>query len=253
MEFSFSSIETSRFGVRCGRCDNYVAGDLERLKREIVANRCSLVTIRCDATQLAAARELTAVGAFLADTIVQFETTDPLANKSALPPKDIAIELASPADEDALASLARDAFGDYVNHYRADSRLDDDAVTEAMIDWTTSFLRTSAARAVLIARRNSDPVGYACMALENGDTAVGVLHGVARHARKQGIYADLLHAGFAWGAATGAHRMTVATQLHNLATQRTMTRLGMRIFNATYTFHYWPGEDGRVVHRHGTE
>jgi GNAT superfamily N-acetyltransferase len=238
MQFRFSDIETARFKVRSGRCDAYRAEDRDQLWAEIEAHRCDLVTIRCDAAQLSAARQLTDAGAFLADTIVTMETSAALGadGGSTLA---FTIDVAGPADEQDLSWLARDAFSDYVNHYRADPHLDDAAVTDAMVEWSTSFLKSTPARGALIARKDHSPLGYACMALE-ADTAMGVLHGVAKHWRKQGVYEQLLRAGMAWGAAHGATRMTVATQLHNLATQRTMAKLGMRVCSAEYTFHLWP-------------
>lgn len=237
MRFSFSEIETKRFGIRAGRCDDFTCVDWITLTKEIAAHRCQLVTIRCNASELEAAQIVIANGGNLMDTVVTMEAVslDKLSNNLAKPTN---VRRGRIQDSEVISFLAREAFGDYTNHYRADPKLDPSAVTDAMAEWAVSFLGDAPAREILIGEDDSTPAAFAAMAAR-GNTAEGVLHGVATSMRGKGWYRTLLIAGMLWGAEHGCTRMTVTTQLHNLITQRTMASLGMRICDARYTFHMW--------------
>ena len=237
MQFAFSEIETGRFGVRAGRCDDFRAGDWDVLASEIAAYRCQLVTIRCDASELEAAQTVIAHGGNLMDTVVTMEAA-PLAVLASAHERPAEVRRGSAADAAHVDGLAREAFSDYVNHYRADPRLDPAAVTDAMAEWTVSFTKSAAGRAILLGQDNDVAVAFAAMGV-TGDTAEGILHGVSTAARGKGWYRALLIAGMRWGVEQGCTRMTVTTQLHNMTTQRTMASLGMRICDARYTFHMW--------------
>lgn len=238
MKFSFSDVETRRFGVRSGRCDDFLVGDWNALSVEIVAHDCQFVTIRCDAAELAAAQTIVAHGGNLMDTVVTMEAVLLEASVSRVPVADGAIRVGGEADTGVIDALAREAFDDYVNHYRADPRLDAQAVTDAMAEWTASFAKPTQHQAILLGQDAAGAQAFAAMKV-SGDTAEGVLHGVSRQGRGRGWYKALLIAGMRWGGEKGCKRMTVTTQLHNMTTQRTMASLGMRICDARYTFHLW--------------
>jgi hypothetical protein len=237
MQFSFSQIETCRFGVRSGRCDDFRAGDWEMLASHIAAHGCELVTIRCDAAELEAAQTLITRGANLMDTIVTMEAA-PLAAQVGAHARPPDVWRGTADDAATVDLLAREAFGDYVNHYRADRKLDASAVTDAMAEWTVSFTKATGNRAILLGGGGGKAHAFGAMAI-SGDTAEGVLHGVSTAARGKGWYRALLIAGMHWGLEHDCTRMTVTTQLHNMKTQRTMSSLGMRISDARYTFHLW--------------
>ncbi len=238
MQFTFSDIETQRFGVRAARCDDFRAGDWHELAARIAEHDCRLVTVRCDAAELSAAQTIVAHGGNLMDTVVTMEAVQLDTAVSRLPAADGLVRVGGEGDAEVIDLLAREAFSDYVNHYRADPRLDEQAVTDAMAEWTVSFARPTSHQAILLGHDASAVQAFAAMKV-SGDTAEGVLHGVSRQGRGRGWYKGLLIAGMRWGEERDCKRMTVTTQLHNLTTQRTMAGLGMRICGARYTFHLW--------------
>ena len=82
-------------------------------------------------------------------------------------------------------------------------------------------------------------IAFATLRIVSPEEGEGVLFGVARAFQGQGIYRGLIINGMRWCASRGVLKMTVSTQITNIAVQKVWARLGFEPLSSFYTFHRW--------------
>lgn len=85
-----------------------------------------------------------------------------------------------------------------------------------------------------------DGAGYVSCHLDAGTGSIGLI-AVAEEARGRGVGLELVRGAIAWLSEAGAERLTVVTQGHNVAAQRTFQRGGFRTSGVDLWFHGWFG------------
>jgi GNAT superfamily N-acetyltransferase len=150
-----------------------------------------------------------------------------------------AVRPAGPGDRDPLRRIAAASFGGYVGHYHADPRLDRAKCDQAYVDWTERSCDSSDFRDVVLVADLPGPVGFCVLRRESPEEFDIRLLAVAPSAQQRGVSRSLLGAAQRWSLQHGAERLTISTQLVNLASQRAFVRAGFAPIRAYYTLHKW--------------
>ena len=135
-------------------------------------------------------------------------------------------------DAERLASLVRDVFAHYPNHYAANPLLSDELSLDGYVEWA---LRTSERTGYLVLR-DDDDVGFAVI-----DWSVEVpdvrLAGVVPAHQGAGRYRDVVAGMMERAVDAGRSGLEISTQVGNIAPQRTWAGLGWRPTRAYDTTH----------------
>ncbi|MBN1276272.1 MAG: GNAT family N-acetyltransferase [Deltaproteobacteria bacterium] len=237
-----SPIDEDHFGIRTARAVDVTLVSLNAVVKFCLAEGVRLLIARCSVSELGTAQAMEKLGFLLMDTLIHYERdliTEPI-------PKDICtipVRSLGDGDEDAVRNVAAEAFRGYFGHYHADERLDRKKCDEAYISWAfNSCVSSEAADEVLVAEVEGSVAGFATLRMKNREEGEGVLFGIAPSAQRLGIYRSFILRGMKWCLSKGAVRMSVSTQLNNLAVQKVWARLGFVPCRAYYTFHKWFAE-----------
>jgi GNAT superfamily N-acetyltransferase len=235
-----NELETRRFGVTCANVvpKNDGLPDIREINRAAQSADIQLLTVRIDAERLADVRAMEEAGFRLMDTLVYYGRSLETLPASVRVPEDTVVRRGTPEDSAAIAGIARDAFRDYMGHYHADPRLDDDAATEAYADWATRSLQSSpGAPNVIVAATGSAIMGFLTMRQNRSVEEEIVLNAVSPPAQGKGLYSAML--AHALTEKRGFGRMIVSTQINNYPVQRVWTRFGFVHERSYYTLHKW--------------
>ena len=198
-----------------------------------------LLIIRCKTSALDVVQQLEVEGARLMDTLLYYGRDFGLKE---LPTEEAPVSLraARPADGQQLASLARECFRAYAGHYHADPKLDRDQCTEVYASWAQHDIESVSERSqVFLAEEMGSPLGFATVRLLDPSQAEIELNAISPHAQRRGIYRSLVLRAMHWSAAHGASRLSVSTQVSNLAPQKVWCRLGFEPTWSCHTLHQW--------------
>jgi GNAT superfamily N-acetyltransferase len=148
-----------------------------------------------------------------------------------------------PGEEEAVRTVASEAYREYPGHYHADEKLDRAKCREAYVSWA---LRSCASRQmadeVLVAEVEGSIVGFITLRFNSPEEGEAVVGGVLSSAQGQGIYRDFIIRCMEWFYQRGGKRMVVSTQITNIAVQKVWAKLGFEPSHAYYTFHKWFGK-----------
>jgi GNAT superfamily N-acetyltransferase len=241
-----SQIDEERFGIRTARASHVTLETLPPILDFCFRTDVTLLIARCDASDLRVAQAMEIKGFSLMDTLVYYarDLTGPAIPQDTgkITPRPIAI-----GEEEKVKAVAAQSFRDYSGHYHADTRLERSKCDEAYVSWAVrSCVSREVADEVLVAKQNSDILGFATLRLNSADEGEGVLFGVTPYSQGRGIYRSFMIHGMRWCLAKGASRMVVSTQITNIAVQKVWTRLGFEPSHAYYTFHKWFDKEARV-------
>jgi GNAT superfamily N-acetyltransferase len=235
---SFSPIESDRFGFRIfrGRASDL---DTTAISQEVLDQSVDIAMIRVPSASQYRVAELmdTGLPVMVADTVVYYRA-DLMAGEPPSPRnKDISFVACRPEQAPDLAALARDAFQGYRNHYSSNPLLRSADIVDAFVDWATRFGSNEVpGQTVWLAVREGRPIGFgACAA--NGNTADGVLFGVAPAEQGHGVFGDLIRFCQRYFQEQGCCEMLYSTQTQNLAVQSVLVREGFRPHNSLATIH----------------
>ena len=142
---------------------------------------------------------------------------------------------ATHADSDALRRIARTAHRD--TRFYADPNFDPDRCDELYATWIERSCHGYADR-VIVADRDSAPVGYVSLHINESDARIGLL-GVHAEWRRQGVGRELLNAAFCSLAAEGVTRLSVVTPGRNIAAQALYQDAGFRTAHTALWYHRW--------------
>ena len=142
-------------------------------------------------------------------------------------------------DTSRLKAIAREAF--HLTRFYADPTLDDSRCDDLYAEWTRS-LCAGGASVVLVAERDSVPVGYVTVNVDDDTSEIGLI-AVAADWRGQGIGSELVRAAVDWASTHNASEMTVVTQGRNTGALRTFEGCGFRVSNTQVWLHHRFGEE----------
>jgi hypothetical protein len=232
-----SRLDSDRFRMRIARAEDVTAARLPALLDFCRAESVAMLIARCSVDDAAAVKAMEQSGFLLMDTQVRYgrslEDGPPLPAPDGFPLQELGAGEAS-----AAADLAREAFRDYNGHYHNDPRLDPSLAAEAYASYAERCCNKEAADVVLGAYLDGRLAAFG--AFTGGErSAVLVLGAVSARARGHRLYGRLTVAGMRWAQERRARRLEAATQVTNLAAQKSWIRAGMEPMGYQHTFHRW--------------
>lgn len=239
MPIELNLLETARFGIAAARVIDTRASP-EEIDAAARRKGVGMLTIRIPTQELSRVHDFEAAGYRLMDTLVCYSRSlDDLPSRPA-PPEGLSCREAVPEDADAVAQVAREAFGGYMGHYHADPKIGRAAADAAYIEWAeTSTMHASPTAPVLVAERDEEIVGFLTLRRSSSEEMELVLNAVKPAFRGRGAYAMLVIEALALGNARGYSRAKTSTQINNYSVQRVWARLGFAHSSSLYTFHKW--------------
>lgn len=148
-----------------------------------------------------------------------------------------AIALQPADDRDRLRDMARTIFQDYPGHYRANPLFDESVIADGYADWAVR-LSQDAGTAVDFITAGGATAGFVAYRSNPGEhTAEFLLAGVVPQMRGNGVYLQMFSDMLGRFKTDGFRTAQTATQAHNVASQRTWTKLGIALRSAEYTLH----------------
>lgn len=202
-------------------------------------NHIAFLIARCYALEIRAVQAMEREGFLLMDTLIYYTRN---LNKTPIPSDTgtVLIRPIRPGEEEAVKAAAAESFRGYYGHYHSDDKLDSAKCDEAYTSWAIrSCTLHDVADEVLIAEEEGSILGFATLRLNSPDSGEGILFGVIPSAREKSIYKSFMIHGMKWCLSKGATRMTVSTQINNIAVQKVWVRLGFEPEFSYYTFHKW--------------
>jgi hypothetical protein len=235
----FSPFESARFGLRVFRA-SVDAVDAAAVAEEIERERIDVAILRIPARALYTVQPLAGLGfaPIVSDTLVGYEmdlsTHKPRTDTGSA----VALRPVTRADTELLERMARAIFAGYVSHYHANPLFAHDRILDGYAEWATRHVAADDGSAAWIVEHDGQPVGFSCYRVTaDGRQAVGVLNGIVPAARRRGFYSAMLRQMLSQFERLGAQRFAIATQVHNLAVQRTWTASGLLLDGAYNTVH----------------
>lgn len=236
MSIARSPLDEARFGITSARASVSNLAELDEVTAFCEKEAIRFLIARCPAQELRLAQQMEQRGYLLMDTLLyyarQIDQTWPTAPH--------AMRLATADDAEQVKEIAAGAFQGYGGHYHADARLDPALCDDLYIDWAyRSCTVPGVADAVLVVDDGERIIGFVTLRRNNPVEGEIMLSGVSPAAQGQGLGRSLIIGALDQGAALGAERIIVSTQITNLASQKIWSRLGFNVSHAYYTFHRW--------------
>lgn len=242
-KLAFSPTESARFGLRIFRA-NLEQVDACALRAELERVRADVAILRIPAHALALVHELgeTGLQPVIADTLVHYSVALDRNAASSLCNPSLRLKLARDGDADAIATMARIIFANYVSHYHANPLFDANAIADGYAEWAARCVpQNDEGYSASIIELAGTAVGFSCIRIcAATQQAHGVLNGVMPAARRSGVYRDMLRATLAQLTGAGIARFLISTQVHNVVVQRVWADEGLRLERAENTVHLSP-------------
>lgn len=235
MPIEINAIETRRFGITAAKVIDQGAS-VDAINVAALAQQVQMLTIRVSTDDLSRVQTLEADGYRLMDTLVYYDRT--LTDLA--PTQDPLIRLATPADADKVADVARMSFAGYIGHYHADPRLSDTSADAAYVEWAQNSIKACSPQSpAYVAAEGNNIHGFLTVRLNSNLEAEIVLNAVHPNMQDKGIYSRLLASSMSALKATHHERILISTQVNNVAVQRAWGRQGLRMARSYYTLHKW--------------
>lgn len=235
----FSTLESSRFGMRVGRVSLTADVDSTAVVRELAAGmddeRLDVLILRFPASDVTMAAHLATVdtwSAIPADTLMYWEWRD----RSGPTAKAATGRTVRRVDDvDHVDRLVRDVFPGYPNHYAANPLFSQQAALEGYCEWARRLIGSGDATCIVLVSDTNAEVGFGIVDWSPEVPDVR-LAGVLPEFRGRGCYRELVAAMMSEAAErTGCLR--ISTQAHNLPPMRTWAGLGWKPFETLTTIH----------------
>ncbi|MGY0560310.1 GNAT family N-acetyltransferase [Luteimonas sp. A277] len=234
-----SPLESRRFGLRVARgvlsgneTSDAVLTDINILRPDLAIFRCAAG----DGGQLAS---LAAAGLppLHADTLVYYRASLGRIRELKIESSH-EVRAAESADGHTLATIIRQSFSDYRNHYHANPRLSREAILEGYVEWALGHATHMAdAKQTWVYCVEGEPRSFAtCRTIRGGEIEI-ILNSTAPKWSGYGLYSQLLSFLLNHYGQAGYSRLVISTQIWNYGVQRIWTRAGMVIDRAYDTFH----------------
>lgn len=193
--------------------------------------------IRVDASDLSSLHVLEEVGFITVDSLLTF-ALDLTTHRPAAPARGFTIRMATAADADQAAALARTAY--LYDRFHSDPFINSALADELHATWMHNSCVGEAADAVLLAEDEDGLLGFVSCSLQR-DTApllgqtVGtiVLVAVAERARGRGVGYSTTLAALEWFREQGCEIVEVGTQLRNIPASRLYQKCGFGLVSSS--------------------
>jgi ribosomal protein S18 acetylase RimI-like enzyme len=234
--------DSSRFGlvVVRGRIDHDIPAP-GILHEEIIATGADIAILRVPAGMTAPLHDLMKCGLMPmhADTLVYHERQLSLPVDGPSLPPTLTIEIATTADQDAIAGIARSGFGFYRSHYHANPLLAPALILEGYAEWAIGYISSGANdRETWVVRDQATVVAFAtCSLIAQDQIAEVVLNAVDPAHAGRGVYGHLLRHMLRAYQQRGMRVLKISTQVWNYVVQRAWAREGLIITQAYDTYH----------------
>ncbi|MEW9920368.1 GNAT family N-acetyltransferase [Marimonas sp. MJW-29] len=239
MPIAFNEMETRRFGIRCARVEDPRA-PLTEINAAAQSQEIAFLSVRVATDDIAIVQALEEDGYRLMDTLVYYDaplSTQPIEPRAQ---DDIEIRAAAPQNADCVGKVAAAAFSGFFGHYHADTRLSQDACDAIYVDWAKNcVMMQTRGLPVLVAQTSGKIVGFLAARQCEGTCANITLNAISPPMQGRGIYGALLDGALQIMAAKGYQKVTISTQINNIAVQRSWGRRGFRLQRSFYTLHKW--------------
>jgi ribosomal protein S18 acetylase RimI-like enzyme len=236
MNITLSAVDEERFGIRTARASAFKQDDLPSVLDFCHANHVDFLIARCPGCDLASAQAMEQHGFLLMDSLIYYAR--PL--KTPVPALEISVRRVVPEEAEKVSALAAEAFRDYGGHYHADSRLDRGKCDEVYPSWAyRSCVSRQVADEVLVTEQEGEIVGFVTLKSRNLQEGEIPLYGVLPTLQQKGLGRGLIIAALNWFHSRGFERVSISTQVTNLASQKVWIRLGFEPAEVFYTFHKW--------------
>lgn len=235
---SVSPLDSTRFGIKVVRGTLPAGTPHTAIATALESTQADLAIVRTEAGDCAAMVQLQRAGWPLihADTLLYYGID---LGTVAPAPSALPVRLATAGDRAAIAHIAERSFDGYRAHYAANPLLPPALILAGYIEWANSRLGTDDPGACTWVICQDDGVaGFATCDIDAGRGLVDiVLNAVHPDHARQGLYGQLLKAILGHYASVGMRRLTVSTQVWNVAVQRRWTWAGLRLERAMDTYH----------------
>jgi ribosomal protein S18 acetylase RimI-like enzyme len=166
----------------------------------------------------------------LVDTNLRFER---FAGRMSPPSGNCALRFAGPADRDAVTELARRSF--VYSRFHQDPWIPKPTANAIKADWAENFFGGRRGDKMVVANVGDQIVGFALLQAAGAGRVAIDLIAVDEAFRRRGIAADMI--GFVESQEKPS-TIVVGTQVANLSSVRLYEKLGYRLADAQYVFHY---------------
>ncbi len=243
-ELVYSELDSKRFGLVIYRAIMSEI-DAQAILKQIIDHNVDTAIIRIPTEQLLQMHKLdrTAMPMIITDTLAYYEIDLSKYQKQSPINSDLDFVVAGFDHHDQVNSIVRETFSNYTNHYRMNPFFDNEAVTEGYQDWMRWYSEGNPDKICWLIKRGDDVVGFAAFNFET-DTkaksdlkAKGILYGVKQSERKNGIFQDLMIYAMNYAKDRGKITLECATQIENLAVQRSWSKLGFALKRTENTIH----------------
>jgi len=244
-----SSIESQRFGVSISRLVigeawpsrfasvtelyDYVSDQVAISKDTVLVVRAPSNLVRLGVALLETSRAVIPAG-----TLLYWESEVRRHSFLDLPPG-LTVRAVDPRETrfPILAALD-DSFRGYVNHYSSNPLLDPAIVVEGYREWANIALSAAAGGGAVV-EKDGSIVGVATTRSTNDDpTTIEIeLAGIVTKEQGAGVYRYLLDAVIGAAQQSGAERVVISTQSHNIRVQRAWASAGFRPVASLETLH----------------
>ncbi|HOS97585.1 MAG TPA: GNAT family N-acetyltransferase [Deltaproteobacteria bacterium] len=237
---ALSPLDEARFGVKTAKATIADVRDVPEVMEFCSASAVEFLIARCPTHAYPCVHAMERLGFLLMDTLVYYAFRLDGASIPGGAPDGLSVGPVRPGEEHRVRDIARESFSGYLGHYHADPRLDPGLCDEVYTDWAyRSCIDARAADAVIVARSGDEPAGFGTMRANDAATGEGLLFAVAPAFRGRGVYRAVMLGCLDWCRAGGMEQMIISTQVTNLASQKTWSRLGFEPASSWYTFHRW--------------
>lgn len=235
--FHYAQKDSERFGLIIFRAkEDGIDGS--KMMRQILDNNVDTAIIRIKTELLSEIHHLdkTAMPFQITDTLAYYNFDLNTYRKQALINRNLTFAEAKKDDWPKLEEVVKATFNQYVNHYRMNPFMDNDAVTEGYKDWVRRYIDVKDKKCWVV-KDNEKLVAFGTFHLGNKEHIKSILCGVLPEYRNRGIFHDLLTCAKNFGKEQGKAKVKTICQIENIAVQRILTQQGFELHHTENTIH----------------
>ena len=179
--------DKKKFGILTARAVEITEGDCGKVFDFCRNEKVEFLIARCQTTNIRVVQALEKEGAFLVDTLVLY-----LRNLIKTPIPEVTgkytIREIRDGEEEAVRTVAREAFQDYGGHYQADDRLARVGSGEIYSSWAYNAAQNrDRDHGVIVAEKGGKIIGFILVRMNNPAEGEGTLEGVSPQEGKRSL------------------------------------------------------------------
>lgn len=184
-------------------------------------------------TDIAGIKALEKVGFKLIDTNVQFDRTSDVAWPKVKLPVGYGVRFATPGDAEAVEQVATTSF--VFTRFHLDPLVSNATAGKIKGQWAANYFKGKRGDWMVVVTHHGNVVGFSQL-LAKGETVVIDLIAVDSVHQGNGLATAIIE--FAGRECGAWRRLLVGTQVSNIPSMRTYEKLGFRMCDSSYVFHY---------------